>query len=69
MSQHTITAAVSVMLALIGLAIVAVLVSNKAQTGAVLGAGGSTLGNLIRCAVSPLTGDKCGELVTSTITF
>jgi hypothetical protein len=40
----------------IGLAIVAVLVSQKAQTPTVIGAAGSALGYVIQSAVSPVTG-------------
>ncbi len=40
---------------IIGLAIVAVLVSQKAQTAGVLQAGGSALGNIIAEAVKPVT--------------
>lgn len=60
MNDHAIHSAVSVFLAITGLAVLAVLVSNKAQTGSVLGAGGSALGNLICIAVSPITGSSCG---------
>jgi hypothetical protein len=49
----TIAAVVS---AIIGLAIVAVLVSNQAQTGTVLTSAGSALGTVIGAAVAPVTG-------------
>jgi hypothetical protein len=38
------------------LALVAVVVSQKAQTSSVLTAGGSALSNIIAAAVSPVTG-------------
>lgn len=71
MSQHTIGAAVSILLAIIGVAIIAVLVSNSAQTGNVLSAGGSSLAQMIRCAISPVMGGRgsCGESVSSSISF
>lgn len=46
----------SIALAIIGLAIVAVLVSKKAQTGAVIQASASGLANNIAVAQSPVTG-------------
>jgi hypothetical protein len=41
---------------IIGLAIVAVIVSQKAQTPQVINAGGSALASVIGAAVSPVTG-------------
>jgi hypothetical protein len=69
MDEHLVASITSVLLAVTGIAVIAVLVSNHAQTGSVLGAGGSTLGNMIRCAISPITGDACGTSVNSTIRF
>lgn len=40
----------------IGLAIVAVLVSQRAQTPSVISAGGSALASIIGAAVAPVTG-------------
>lgn len=76
MDDHFITATVSVLLAVVGLAIVAVLVSNGAQTGSVLGQGGSAFGNIICKALAPVTGGSCSSSVSlpvgtanSTITY
>lgn len=60
---------VTVLLAIIGVAIIAVLVSKQAQTGSVLGTGGSALAQAIGCAASPVTGGSCGTSVTSSISF
>lgn len=46
----------SVVVAVIGLAIVAVLVSNRANTANVIGASGKGLAGVIQAAVSPVTG-------------
>ena len=46
----------SVVVSVIGLAIVAVLVSRNANTANVIGASGSGLANVIKAAVSPVTG-------------
>lgn len=62
-------AIVTVLLAIVGVAIVAVLVSNHANTGSVLGAGGSALAQAIGCATSPVTGGSCGTSVSSSISF
>lgn len=66
--MSTITA---VIIAFLGVAIVAVLVSGQAQTGKVTTAGGSSLAQIICTALSPVTHGNCGllEKVTSTITY
>ena len=46
----------SIVVAILGLAIVAVLVSKRANTANVIQATGSSLGGLIGAAVSPITG-------------
>lgn len=52
-----IVAAVSgIIVTVLGLAVVAVLVSNKAATAGVIGTTGSALANVIGAAVSPVTG-------------
>jgi uncharacterized membrane protein YjjP (DUF1212 family) len=50
------SAAVSVLAAIIGLAIVAVVVSKNAQTSSVIQAGGSALSGIIGAAVAPVSG-------------
>ena len=55
MNQLT-EAAVTIAIAVIGLAIVAVLVSRKANTAGVIQAGASGFGNDIGVAISPVTG-------------
>lgn len=50
-------AVVTVIAGIIGLAIVAVIVSQRANSAAVLGAGGGALANIIGAAVSPVTGN------------
>lgn len=70
--EHTVSTATAVILAFLGLAVIAVLVSSRAQTGTVATAGGTSLAQIICTALSPVTGGKgCGliEQVTSTITF
>jgi len=72
MSDHTITAIVSVLIAITGVAILAALVSRQSQTGAVFGAGGTAFSKAICTALSPVTGQSCGGLtedVSSTIIF
>lgn len=71
-SEHTISTITAVIIAFIGVAIVAVLVSGQAQTAKVASAGGTSLGQIICTALSPVVhGSGCGliENVTSTITF
>ena len=47
----------AIMVAVIGLAVVAVLVSKNANTPAVFASAGLSLGSLIQSAVSPVTGN------------
>lgn len=59
---------VGVFTAIIGLAIVAVVLSSKASTVGVIGAASSGLGNLIAVAVSPITGNGGPPLINGGIT-
>lgn len=57
--MNSIVEAIStIALAVIGLAVVSVLVSNKAQTSSVIQAGASGLANNIGVAESPVTGNS-----------
>lgn len=67
-----ITATVSILLAIVGVAVIALLVSNKANTGSLIGAGGSAFSRMLCTALSPITGKNCSggvPNVTSTVTF
>lgn len=55
MSEKLVSGLVSILLAVIGVAIIAVLVSQQAQTGAVLTAGGNAFSGILKAAVSPLS--------------
>lgn len=61
MDNDTITSIVTVLLAIIGVAILAEIVSNKAHTGTVLTAGGGAFTQMLCTALSPL-GVTCGGL-------
>lgn len=56
---------VSVIAGVIGLAVVAVLVSQKAQTSSVLTGAGSALSSVINAAVSPVTGSSTNQFGSS----
>lgn len=56
MGDKVITSIVAVLTAIIGVAIIAVLVSRNADTANVLGAGGNAFANILKTAVSPVTG-------------
>jgi len=60
MGHETIQAVVGIVTAIIGLAILSVLVSRNAQTGAVIGAASSGLAQDISAATSPVTGGGMG---------
>jgi hypothetical protein len=55
-SDSIVTSIVTVLMAIIGVAIIAVLVSRNAQTAQVLGAGGSAFSGVLGTALSPVTG-------------
>lgn len=69
MSEKMITATVTIALAVIGVAVIALLVSNKSNTSNVFGTLGSTFSKLLCVATSPITGKSCSEIVTSTIKY
>ena len=55
MSNELITGTVTVLLAIVGVAIIAVLVSKNANTSGVLGAGASAFSGSLGAALSPVT--------------
>lgn len=56
MSENIISGVVTVLLAIIGVAIIAVLVSGQAKTAGVLQAGGGAFSSILGSALSPVTG-------------
>ena len=56
MGEKAITGTVAVITAIIGVAIIAVLVSKQANTANVLTSGGTAFANILKTAVSPVTG-------------
>jgi hypothetical protein len=56
MTEQALTSAVTIATALIGVAIVAVLVSRNAQTGSVISAAGQAFAGDLTAAVSPVVG-------------
>lgn len=56
MSDHAIQSIVTIVTAIIGVAILAVIVGQKSQTTSVIGAASSGLANDISAAVAPVTG-------------
>jgi len=60
MSEQLITSVTTVLVAIVGVAIIAVLVSKNAQTGQVLQAGGSSFSQMLGTALSPVTGSSGG---------
>ena len=56
MSESLITSVVTVLMAIVGVAIIAVLVSKNANTTGVIQAGGSAFSGALGTALSPVTG-------------
>lgn len=74
MDDKATTAIVSVLIAIIGVAVIATLVSQGSNTANVLTTGGSAFSQVLCKALSPVTGNSCGGTsltpsVNSTITF
>jgi PRD1 phage membrane DNA delivery len=62
MSDQILAAVVSIAVAIIGIAALAVIVSQRAQTSSVLGSAGSAFSNTLSTALSPVTGSGTGIL-------
>ena len=60
MSDTIITGVVSIAMAIVGVAIIATLVSQRANTAGVLNAAGNAFSNAIGAAVAPVTGGYGG---------
>lgn len=58
MSDQLVSSVVTVATAIIGLAIIAVLVSRNANTSGVISAGGNAFSNALSVAESPVTGSS-----------
>lgn len=70
MSEHLITSVVWVLMAIVGVATIAVLVSKKSDTSNVLSSLGSEFGCMLGTAVSPIAGGvHCAPAVSSSISF
>ena len=60
MSESLITSMVTVLTAIVGVAVIAVLVSRNAQTPQVISAGGSAFSQALSAATGPVTGGGFG---------
>lgn len=72
MSDSLISAMVSVALAIVGVAIIAVLVSKQANTTGVISTTSRAFSDSLGCALSPVTGQPCHsgtQYVTSSISY
>ena len=56
MGDKAISGFVGILTAVVGLAIIAVLVSNQSQTSGVIGAAGTAFGGILKAAVAPVSG-------------
>lgn len=56
MGDHLVTSIVTVLTAIVGVAIIAVLVSQKANTSAVISSAGNAFANDLTAAVAPVSG-------------
>lgn len=65
----TVSAGVAIAMGIVGVAIVALIVSQRSQTPGVLKSLGSAIQTILCVATSPVTGGKCVTNVTSSISF
>ena len=56
MENNLVNQIFTVLTAIVGVAIIAVIVSNKANTSGVIGAAGNSFATALEAAVSPITG-------------
>jgi hypothetical protein len=56
MTDHAVTAIIAILTGAIGLAVIATLVSNQANTSNVIKAGGSAFSQILTAATGPVTG-------------
>lgn len=68
MSDKLIESIVTVLTAIVGVAIIAVLVSQNAQTGTVISSAGNAFANDLSAAVAPVTGSTA-QINTGSSTF
>ena len=61
MTESLITSVTTVVMAIVGVAIIALLVSKNAQTGNVISAGSQGLSTGLLSALSPVTGQGTGQ--------
>lgn len=69
MSDQLIASVVTVLTAIVGLAVLAVLVSGKARTADVITAGGNAFSHAIQSAVAPVTGGSGGFAAPAGLMF
>lgn len=66
MGEQLVSSVITVSVAIVGLAIIATLVSKNANTAQIIGAGGSSFTQALTAAVSPVTGSSAGLNVAGT---
>jgi hypothetical protein len=67
--NQTVSGVITVATAIVGVAILAVLVSNRAQTSQVISSAGGAFAQAIGAAVSPLTGTGSSGLIGRPASF
>jgi hypothetical protein len=69
MGEQIISSVVTVMVAIVGLAIIATLVGKNAQTASVIGATGRSFSGALQAAEAPVLGGFGGLNVTGTSSY
>jgi membrane DNA delivery protein len=69
MGDKALTGFIAILTAVIGVAIIAVLVSKQSNTAGVLTAGGSAFSSILKTAVSPVSGGLFGSSTGNTLSF
>lgn len=69
MDNHLTTAIVSILTAVVGVAILATIVSKNSNTSGVISASGSAFSNILGTALSPVTGGNGGFASLPSLSF
>jgi hypothetical protein len=67
MGDNLVSGVVTVLTAIVGVAIIAVIVSNNAQTGTVLTDAGNAFSSALKAATGPVSGSMLGGVSAPTL--
>jgi hypothetical protein len=63
MDNHLVNSITTILVAIIGVAILAVILAKQSNTAQVISSGGSAFSNILKSAVAPITGGAVGTVL------